>query len=153
MKPRHTSGFSLIELALVLAMMVTLGAIALPRYASAGARYRADIAARRIAADLDLARSTAHSRSSACTVIFHVPENRYVLSGVASRDGNLGEYSVQLSDPPYLATIRSASFAGKTSVTFDGWGVPRNAGSVTLSVGRESRQVALTRPAGEVSIQ
>src|SRR5204863_23675 len=53
--------FSLIEITLVLMVMGVLAALAVPRYASALARYRADAAARRIVADLDLARTTARS--------------------------------------------------------------------------------------------
>ena len=43
------------ELVLVMVIVATLAAIAVPRYAQATSRYRADAAARRIAADLSLA--------------------------------------------------------------------------------------------------
>src|SRR5690606_27031377 len=56
-------GFSLLELVMVLTIIAILAAIATPRYANAMARYRADLAARRIAADLLLAQRLARTES------------------------------------------------------------------------------------------
>ena len=58
------SGFTLIELVMVLAIIGLITAIAAPRYAASLARYRAESAARRVAADLALARREAAASSS-----------------------------------------------------------------------------------------
>src|SRR5438105_3411892 len=55
--------FSLVELTVVLALVVIVSAIALPRYWSSAGYYRVDLAARRLAADLALAQT--HARTTA----------------------------------------------------------------------------------------
>ena len=56
-----SGGFSLLEVVLVVAIIAVLAAIAAPRYGRAAGRYRADVAARRIVADLEYARLSART--------------------------------------------------------------------------------------------
>ena len=62
-----------------MAIIVIVAAIATPRYANALTRYRAEAAARRVAADFQLARRTAKSTSSSRTVQFDAVNHSYVL--------------------------------------------------------------------------
>jgi prepilin-type N-terminal cleavage/methylation domain-containing protein len=149
--PPHA--FSLLELVLVLAIIATLAAVAAPRYAASATRYRADLAARRIVADLHLAHARAKAASASQTVQFSPSTNDYELPGLPSLDGAAGTYTVELSDRPYDATLVSADFAGDTQVTFDGWGIPDSGGTLILTVGSERRTVVVDAETGKATIQ
>jgi prepilin-type N-terminal cleavage/methylation domain-containing protein len=68
-------GFSLLEVLLVLAIVAIFAAVAASRYGRASGRYRADLAARCITADLNLARSWAKTRSQSRPVVFNLAGN------------------------------------------------------------------------------
>ncbi len=146
-------GFSLLEVVLVLAIIGIAAAVAVPRYSRAGARYRADLAARRVAADLRLAQSQAKAASSTRTVAFSAATEQYQLLGVSSPDGASGDYTVILSAEPYKADLTLANFNGDPQVIFSGWGLPNNGGTVGISVGGQQRTVTVDRVTGKVSIQ
>lgn len=155
LRPRTSSrhAFSLLELVLVLAIIATLAAIAAPRYAASAVRYRADLAARRIVADLELARSSAKAAGTSRTVKFYVSTNNYELSGLPSLDDAAATYMVELSERPYEAALVSADFAGETEVKFDGWGSPSTGGTVILNAGSEQRTVTIDGETGKATIQ
>jgi type II secretory pathway pseudopilin PulG len=143
----------LLELVLVLAIIATLAAIAAPRYAASTVRYRADLAARRIVADLAQAQSSAKAASSSRTVEFYVSTSRYRISDLPSLDGKSGGYIVELSERPYEATLVSTDLGGDAQITFDGWGIPDTGGTVVLSAGSEQRTVMLDAETGKATIQ
>lgn len=150
---RRSSGFSLVELVLVVAITMILAAIAAPRYGSAAGRYRADLAARRVADDLRLAQAHARLTSASCTVNFTPATEQYQLAGVASLDGGAGDYTVDLRTDPYDAGITSADFGGPATVVFSGWGLPNSGGSVVVTAGSETRTVVVDGQTGQVSVQ
>lgn len=145
--------FSLLELILVMAIMATFAAIAAPRYGLALARHRADLAARRVSADLCQAQSYAKTTSVACTVTFFAATETYQLLNVPSLDGRPGDYTVALSAHPYQANIVSADFDGGSQVVFDGWGSPDHGGTIVVAVGAEQRTITVDGDTGQVSIQ
>jgi type II secretion system protein H len=145
-------GFSLFEILLVLAIVAIFTALAAPRYGRASGRYRADLAARRVMADLRLAQSTAREASSARTVSFSTATDQYVLSDVPALDGPSANYTVVLSGPPYSADLTDVSFSG-AQVTFNGWGLPDKGGTVVLSAGAEQRTVVVDGVTGRISLQ
>ena len=144
-------GFSLLELVIVTAIIAVLAAIAVPRYAMASARYRADWTARRIAADLGLAQSLATATGSAKTVHFSIGDNQVQIVGASGLDGSSSSYLLALSGPPYQAQLVSALFGASTDVTFNGWGLPDNGGTVVIRVGQEQRTVAVDGTSGKVT--
>ncbi len=152
-KAASDCGFSMLELLLVMAIMATLAVIGVPRYQGSLARYRADLAARRIVADLSQAQSSAKAASASRTVAFSVATNTYQVPELSSLDGNSGSYSVALSERPYEAGLISANFAGDAQIVFNGWGIPDSGGTVTLTVGSEQRTVAVDTETGRASIQ
>lgn len=144
-------GLSLLELVLVLSILAVLGAVAVPRYASASARYRVESAARRIAADLQLARRAARTAGSSTVVTFDTLNHGYQIAGVDALDGS-GLYRVDLQASPYQSSLSAAMFGPGSAVTFNGWGVPDTNGIVTVVAGAETRTVTLSHPSGQVSI-
>jgi prepilin-type N-terminal cleavage/methylation domain-containing protein len=146
-------GFSLLEVVLVTAIIAVCAAIAIPRYGSATGRYRADLAARRVAADLRQTQARARMISAACTIAFTPSTSKYQIVNAPSLDGAGGTYTVDLTVPPYQARIVSASFNGSAQVAFSGWGLPSKAGTVVIAVGLEQRTISLNGLTGQVSIQ
>src|SRR2546423_11308670 len=85
--------FSLIEMVLVLAILAMVSAIAVPRYAGSIARYRAETAARRVAADLALAAAHAADAGKPQLVVFVA--RSYQMPGMPHLDGkSYGDYTV-----------------------------------------------------------
>lgn len=148
-----SNGFSLIELVLVVAIMAIFAAIAAPRYGRASGRYRLDLAARRVAADLRMAQSVAKAASTSCTVIFTTGTDQYQLVGVPAPDGQAGDYTVHLSDEPYKADLLEANFNNTAQVVFNGWGLPAHGGAVTLAAGSQQKTVTVDATTGQVNIQ
>ena len=146
-------GFSLLELVIVLAILAVLAAIAVARYANATTHYRADAAARRIVADLDLARAKARSSSSRQAVVFSVDLDQYQIRGVPGLNHPSSDYTVRLAESPYHASLVGADFAGTDEVVFDGWGMPDNPGSITLRVGNVTKAVIVDADTGEAHVQ
>jgi prepilin-type N-terminal cleavage/methylation domain-containing protein len=146
-------GFSLLEAVIVTAIIAVCAGIAIPRYARAVGRYQADLAARRVAADLRQAQGVARTTSASCTLVFTVATSKYQISGIPSFDGSSSTYTVDLTVPPYKATISSANFSGASQVVFSGWGVPNAGGTVVVSVRSEQRTITLNGQTGQVSIQ
>jgi prepilin-type N-terminal cleavage/methylation domain-containing protein len=151
--PRRTPGFSLIELVLVLTIISILSAIAVPRYAGALARYRADAASRRVMADLAYARQYARSTSTSVSVEFKIATNEIKLSGIPGQDGTPGDWRTELNSRPYLADLVVADLGGDAVVVFDGYGDPDTGGMAILIVGSEVRMVILDSDTGKAVVQ
>src|SRR5690349_6696795 len=97
-KPRwreeaRARGFTLFEFLMVIVIIATISAIAAPRYAYALANYRAETAARRIVADINLARSRAIMKSTSQTITFSVTSNQSQIVGMADLDRPTATYT------------------------------------------------------------
>ncbi len=149
---RH-AGFTLLDLMMTMAVIAIVAAIATPRYANALTRYRAEAAARRVVADLGLARQTAKSTSSSRTVGFNVAQHSYVIPDVRELDSAGTMYRVQLQDPPYQAQIAFVDFGGDASLTFDGFGIPDSGGFVVVQAGDYQYTVVVDPETGAVEVQ
>jgi type II secretory pathway pseudopilin PulG len=147
------TAYTLLEVVLVLAIVVMLASMAIPRFAGAGVRYRADAAAVQLIADLSLAQRWARLTSSSQKVVFDVPSDTYELPNLQHPDHPDQNYLVALADEPYQAGIVSANFGGASEVTFDGYGVPSSGGTVVLRAGDEQRTIAVNADTGGVSMK
>lgn len=145
-------GFSLVELVVVMLIISMVAAIGMPRYAAAAQRFRADAAARRVAADLQYVRNNARACSMARTIVFNVTGSSYQAAGIADPVSGGTSYAVSLGAEPYKAFLVSANFGGSSTLSITGFGVPGASGSVVLQVGVERRRIALDSESGETTI-
>src|SRR5437763_12147293 len=93
--PFFRGAFSLIELMLVIAIIAVVSAMALPRYSNSLHAYRATMAAKRIASDLQLAQFRARSLSTTRTVTFTAAASSYQLAGESDLSTAASIYTVQ----------------------------------------------------------
>lgn len=149
----HYHGFTLIDLILSLAVIVIVAAIATPRYYNSLTRYRADAAARRVAADMALTQRTAKSTGASKTISFDSVNNRYQISSLTKLDNSDEPYIVNLQDPPYQAQLGLIDLGGDWKVTFDGFGLPDSGGFVDVQAGDVSYRVTLNAETGATSIE
>lgn len=147
------TAFTLIELIVVLAIMGMLATMAIPRLAAPAMNQRADGAARRVAADLNLARRHAYQAGTSQTVAFYVANGTYELTGLPDADRPTQDYAVDLTDEPYQAEILSVDFSGSEKVTFDGYGTPDSGGKVVIAAGVQKRAVVVDSDTGEACVQ
>jgi prepilin-type N-terminal cleavage/methylation domain-containing protein len=110
---RKRRAFTLIELMLVIAIMAVFSAMAMPRYGRSLARYRADVTARRIAADMALVQTRARAMGATRSMTFSLVEGRYQLTGEVDPTTSTSVYTVDLSQNPNRASNLTASFNGK----------------------------------------
>jgi prepilin-type N-terminal cleavage/methylation domain-containing protein len=151
LRKRPGDGFSLLEMVFVLAVASVVAAILVPRYASASARYRVNFAARRVAADLELAAATARNASGSRTVTFR-EDATYTINLTRDLDRGGDTYRVRLAAEPYGVTRIKAAFGPDATVIFDGYGTPDTDGVVVVEVGSEQRTVSLD-PTGKASVE
>jgi len=147
------AGFSLFELVIVLSVIAIIAAVAVPRYANSVGRYRAEAAARRVAADLTLAQAKARAASSGQSVTFNTTAGTYTVSGARNLDHPRSLYTVDLGGDPYRVTIGYADFGGVPQAQFDMFGSPAWGGRVTVYAGQFARTVSLVKEDGSVTVQ
>lgn len=149
---RH-AGFTLIDLLVAMTIIAIVAAIATPRYVNSITRYRAEAAARRVAADFRLARQEAKSASSSRTITFDAANHSYVMPGVRELDAAGLMYRVQLQDSPYQAEIGFVDLGGDWQITFDGFGIPDSGGFVIVQVGDYQYTVVVDPETGATDVQ
>ncbi|TVS07645.1 MAG: prepilin-type N-terminal cleavage/methylation domain-containing protein [Phycisphaerales bacterium] len=102
-RPAAHSGFTLVELAFVAAIIAIVGAIAVPRFTDAHLRASLAGAADRISADIDRARRHAVASESYAAVGFNPADNRYAVAW----DGGASSYAVELGESPLRVGLKA----------------------------------------------
>lgn len=149
-RPRR--GLTLVEVTIVVMALGILAAAAYPRLADNLHRSRVDAAAKRIAADLKLARQQAMTKSTTQQVSFTTLTNRYTLPGIADLSRSATTYTVLLADHPYRVTLTSASLGGDALVQFNMHGVPDSGGVITVSSGGQQQTVSIHATSGVATV-
>ena len=132
-------------------LMGIVAAAVLPRFSDALQRNRVTSAARRICADLRLARNTAIASSASKRIDFNVLQHSYTLVGVNSLDKPGTDYSQNLSGATYSTTIVSANLGGDASLSFDIYGRPDSGGTIVVQSGGTQATVTVSSATGEAT--
>ena len=148
--PSLAAGFSLVELTLCALIIGMVAAVALPRYASAQARFRVDAAVGRLQADLDLARQQAQATSRSVTVWFRVDTDQLQILGAAALDQPAAAYTTALAEGPYLCDLQTADAGGDAYLIVEGFGLADSTASLRLVHGNLTCDATVSRR-GEVT--
>lgn len=141
-------GFSAIELVMVLAIMAIFAAMALPRIGGANDRYKARLAATRLAADINDA-FAASKRQSGVSVV-RVPQRSM---GYAIERPDRTGIRVNLGADPYGAYIgRIGMVDGSDAFRITGYGEPSTTGRVQVIVGGAVVEVVIVDKPGRAIV-
>jgi len=149
-RPGSRRAFTFIELVIVLMTMAILTAVAAPKFFDSLLFHRIESAARRVKADLELARAQARLTSTNQIVTF--TNSTYTISNTKSLDNPSVIYTVDLKTSPYLLDSATANFSNLTKVAFDGYGTPTSGGTVVLVIKSHTCTVTLNGTTGDVTI-
>jgi len=149
----RTRGFTLVELAIVIAIVGVLSAIAIPRFAMATSRYRVAAIARRISADITMTRNRARALSTSQSITFSTAANNYQITGMSDPDHAASTYTVSLNDASLPGQLVSTVFGTGATLTFNGYGVPSCGGTIQISSGTASATITVDPDTGRCVIQ
>lgn len=150
LRPRRRCAFTIIELVIVLMIMGILTAVTAPKFFDSLLFHRVESAARRVKADLELARTQARLTSASQSITF--ASSAYTLSNTKSLDKPGAIYSVDLKKEPYSLDSATPSFSNAAAVSFDGYGTPSSGGTVVLVAKSHTCTVTLNGTTGDVTI-
>jgi Tfp pilus assembly protein FimT len=143
----------LAELTIVVLIIGIFAAVGAPKYADSTALFRAEAAAKRIAADLKYARQAAMDQGVSKQVTFAVSSDSYSMPDVPDPDRSALAYVVDLSRTAYPASIVTVDFSGTAAVTFDRYGQPDSTGYVTVESSTYQYHVDVDGVTGDVTVQ
>jgi prepilin-type N-terminal cleavage/methylation domain-containing protein len=142
--------FTLIELAVVIAIIATAAAITLPRYASAQGRYKLDSAARLLAQHLERLARRAETSSQAINVTIDLAADQIVARDATNPSIVIA--SLTISGSPWNVDMIAADFSGERKFTIDAFGLPSSDGTIEISHAGERRIISLSRATGEAAV-
>ena len=124
---KKNSGFTLIELMVVIVVIGIFVAIGLPNFMSWLPKYRLKSAVRDLYSNMQLAKMAAIKSNVNCSVTYSTDPDQYVISGALSKTVVLGDYGSGVNfDGPGNETFAT------TTITFNSRGTS-NAGYAYLS--------------------
>jgi Tfp pilus assembly protein FimT len=170
------TAFSLLETILVILVVGLIAALGVPRMVEAADRRQLLAEARRLAADLNLARARAASTSTAYRIVFDLARGQYstmpddaaraalIQEGKTSIDGadsvtgqdvaiDLASTTrTQMLAVTQAATLERLELGGASEIVFNGFGAPNLGGFIVLSRGKYAISVTIEKDRGAVSI-
>ena len=134
----NSSGFSMIELIIVVVLIGIFTAMALTRTDTGLITIREQIAVDQITNDIDLARSMAFARNEAITIMFDINQESYGVyneSGIIKDFPNSNNDGVISLDNSYLRNldIKEVNFGGSANLQFQPLGDPVSGGKIELN--------------------
>jgi type II secretion system protein H len=157
--PSKASGFTMVEIVLVMVIIVMVAAIATPRMGGYLDNRSVESLSRRIALDLAMARSEAIRRRTDVTVRFDVVNGYYEfvsITDIKTPDGIRSSYRVDFGEgAAYKAKVDLVEFEGDepTEITYDPFGQPSGVGGVLVTSGDVSRIVKIDEDKGGAVVQ
>jgi prepilin-type N-terminal cleavage/methylation domain-containing protein len=148
---RRPHAFTIVELAIVLLVMSVLVAAATPVFVNSLLFHRVESAARRVKADLELARRTARLTSSQQTLTV-IGLTYTITPDVVNLDRPGQPYNVDFAKDPYRLSVVAANFNSLTHVDFNGYGTPSSGGTIILQARNHQCTVTLDSATGQVTI-
>ena len=152
-----SSGFTLIEIVLVVVIMAIVAGLAIPMMTSATSS-QISSAANIIAADLEYAKSMAIGRQKVYYVVFDESSESYHLedtNGTIDHPVKKGfKYIMDFSSDSRVGEVEiaSADFGGSNTVAFDYLGSPDNGGTIVLQAGDRSMTITVAPVTGYITI-
>jgi type II secretion system protein H len=142
--------FTIFELVVVLMVMGIFTAVTAPTFFDSLLFHRVETAARRVKADLELARTQARLTSASQTITF--TNSTYTISNTQNLDKPGSLYYVDLTKQPYSLDSATANFSNLSKVSFDGYGTPLSGGTVVLKAKSHTCTVTVDATTGNVTI-
>jgi type II secretion system protein H len=142
--------FTIFELVVVLMIMGIFTAVTAPTFFDSMLFHRVESAARRVKADLELARTEARLTSATRSITFS--NSTYTISNTKSLDRPSSLYYVDLTQQPYWLDSATANFSNVATVSFDGYGTPSSGGTVVLKAKSHTCTVSVDSTSGNVTI-
>jgi type II secretory pathway pseudopilin PulG len=146
------AAFTLVDMVITTLIIGILAATATPKFTATLHRMRAEAGAKRIQADLGLARQNAISRSAALGVSFALTTDSYAIPDLPDLDRPGRSYVVELNSSPYHTSLISADLGGDSDVQFDRFGKPDSGGSIIVESGGFQQSVTIDGDSGRVTI-
>lgn len=156
---QQDSGFSIVEVMVVISLIAILSAIAVPNYIGWLPKYRLSTSARDVLSDLEYARATAIKANASVIVEFDTVNNTYRLwvdNGALTNKDNWiqdgDERTLRSRSTAPGISLTTANFNGSPRIRFTGNGIPEvqtvppspGGGNVTLANKIDSRVVSLS---------
>ena len=134
----NSSGFSMIELIIVVMLIGIFTAMALTRTDTGLTTIREQIAIDQITNDIDLARSMAFAQNEAITIIFDKNQESYGVYnalGIIKDFPNSNSDGIISLDNSYLRNldIKEVNFGGSANLQFQPLGDPVSGGTIVLN--------------------
>ena len=151
------SGFTMIEILIVVVIIAIAGMIAIPMMTSAGSM-QIRSAANMIAADLEYAKSMAISRQKTYAVVFDDLTESYQIedpNGVINHPVKKGfQYVMNFNNDSRLSKVDIAGvdFGGSSRIEFDYLGSPNNGGVISLQAGETTATINVEPVTGYITI-
>ena len=137
------SGFTLVELVIVSAIIALLASVAAPRFAGAITARRLDAGVARLVADCALAQRHAYLISDDQPITFNPGKDSYTLDDMAPLDAGPVEYVVSLASEPYGIDIHAVNFGVDKQLVYSPYGSALSGGTVTLKRGTRARYITV----------
>jgi len=142
-RPEHKlpTGFTLVELVLIIAIMGILSVVFIPKFGSIIEDVREKAVSERLVEDINYLRSYAISHHDTTWLLVEPAQNRYALfvgpssiSRTLIPDPHTLESDTLDLDVDYSGvSISSANFGGSSEISFNWWGTPSAGGSIVLN--------------------
>ena len=157
----NRSGFTLVEVLVVLVIIGIAGAVVVPQMLSGG-QLGVQAAARMVIADIIYAQNEAVARQSPRRVVFEPDDNRYLLTDTAGttmtvswKSGGQENYIVDFEQDQRFSgvTLENVDFGGTTIIEFDDMGSPTSGGTLELIAAGFRYRITVAAFTGQVTIE